>query len=300
MRRDRFEQIRGMMRFTDPLNVSSGSLHKISFLLNHLNDKFSSNYIPGEYIAVDEFLSKWKGRLHFRQFIPSKRERYSVKIYVCCESNTGYLWRFIIYTGADTIYIPKPFGDYTGPSKVVLPLIDGMYNQGYKVVLDDLYTSPELLRALIENGTDSFATLRRKQGLSSGFWEWKPPKSYLSSLPPISEFCGDIMACRWNDCYTKHIGELVGDGKIHYSSKKEIVKPDVIIEYNSSMGGVDNLSRVLDPYCCQRKSLKWYRKIAELFLDVSIYNSFVVWRELNDSKDTHLNSGIDLKLTNSH
>ena len=64
---------------------------------------------------------------------------------------------------------------------------------------------------------------------------------------------------------TKHTGELVGSGKIHYSSKKEIVKPDVIIEYNASMGGVDNLSRVLDPYSCQRKSLKWYRKLAELF-----------------------------------
>ena len=88
---------------------------------------------------------------------------------------------------------------------------------------------------------------------------------------------------------TKHIGELVGGGKIPYSSIKEIVKPDVIIEYNSSMGGVDNLSIVLDPYSCQRKSLKWYRKIAELFLGVSIYNSFVVWRELNDSIYTHLN-----------
>ena len=205
MRRDRFVQIRGMMRFTDPLNESSGSLHKISFL-NHLNDKSSSNYIPGEYIAFDEFLSKWKGRLHFRQFIPSKRE-YGVKIYMCCGSNTGYLWRFIIYTGADTIYmqpnvkLPKSFGDYTDPSKVVLFLIDGLYNQGYKVVLDNLSTSPELLRALIENGTDSFGTVRRKQGLPSGFWEWKTPKSYLSSRPPISEFCGDIMAYRWNDCY---------------------------------------------------------------------------------------------------
>ena len=103
MRRDK--QIRGMMRFTDPLNESSGSLHKIYFLLNHLNDKFSSNYIPGEYIAVDEFISKWKGRLHFTISIPSKRERYGVKIYMCCESNTWYLWRFIIYTGVDTIYI---------------------------------------------------------------------------------------------------------------------------------------------------------------------------------------------------
>ena len=42
------------------------------------------------------------------------------------------------------------------------------------------------------------------------------------------------------------------------------------------MGGADCLSRVLDTYSCQRKSLKWYRKIAELFLDVSIYNW--VWK----------------------
>ena len=93
---------------------------------------------------------------------------------------------------------------------------------------------------------------------------------------------------------TKHTGELVGSGKIHYSSTKEIVKPDVIIEYNASMGGVDNLSRVLDPYSCQRKSLKWYRKLAKLFLDVCIFNSFVVWRELNNSNDTHLNFRLKL------
>ena len=92
---------------------------------------------------------------------------------------------------------------------------------------------------------------------------------------------------------TKHTGELVGTGKIHYSSKKEIVKPDVIIEYNSSMGGIDNLSRVLDPYSYQRKSLKWYRKIAELFLDVSIYNSFVVWREPNNSNTFVLQTEIN-------
>ena len=230
---------------------------------------------------------------------------------MCCESNTGYLWRFIIYTGADTIYkepninvhLLKPFSDYTGPSRVVLSLIDGMYNQGYKVVLDNLYTSPELFRVFLENGTDAFGTLRRKYGLPPDFWDWKPPKLYLTSLPPIVQYCGNIMACRWNDCYkskktkivsmlsTKHTGDLVGSGKMHYASKKEIVKPNVILDYNKC---IDNLSRVLNPYSCQRKTVKWYRKIAELFLDISVYNSFVVWRELNESKDTHLDFRIKL------
>ena len=45
---------------------------------------------------------------------------------------------------------------------------------------------------------------------------------------------------------------------------------------------------VIDPYCVQRKTLKWYRKLAELFIDICVYNSYVAWKERNSSGDTHL------------
>ena len=38
----------------------------------------------------------------------------------------------------------------------------------------------------------------------------------------------------------------------------------------------------------QHKGLKWYRKVAELFIDISIYNSFVLWKQLNNVDETHL------------
>ena len=88
---------------------------------------------------------------------------------------------------------------------------------------------------------------------------------------------------------TKHTGNLVNSGKMHYTTKQHIIKPDVIVDYNATMGGMDNLSRVIDPYSCQRKSLKWYRKLAELFIDISVSNSYIVWKELNSSTETHLN-----------
>ena len=78
---------------------------------------------PAENVAVDEYLSLWKGRLSFKVYIPSKRERYGIKLFMLCESSTGYLTSFIIYTGATTDYgtleenqLAKPFEDYKSPS----------------------------------------------------------------------------------------------------------------------------------------------------------------------------------------
>ena len=206
MRRDRFEQIRSMIHFTDPINENpKDPLRKLSSFLEDLQKTFIQNYIPKQHVAVDEYLSPWKGRLGFRQYIPTKRERYGVKIYMLCESDTAYLWKFIIYTGAETIYpvpnIPllKSFDDYKIPSKIVLSLMNGLYNQGYNVTLDNLYTSPELLRLLFHHQTDSYGTLRKKAGLPADFWQWKPIKEVGEQ--PLIQYCGELMVCRWSDCY---------------------------------------------------------------------------------------------------
>ena len=50
------------------------------------------------------------------------------------------------------------------------------------------------------------------------------------------------------------------------------------------MGGVDNLSRLIVPYCIQRKRVQSYRKIAEIFIELAIYNGYIVWNKLNNSK----------------
>ena len=55
------------------------------------------------------------------------------------------------------------------------------------------------------------------------------------------------------------------------------------------MGGVDLLSRVIVPYPIQLKGTnRWYRKIAELFIELSIYNAFILWKKLNNSTKTQL------------
>ena len=56
------------------------------------------------------------------------------------------------------------------------------------------------------------------------------------------------------------------------------------------MGGVDTLSRVFIPYSSQQRGIKWYRKIAELFVDICVYNSYILWKKLDpdQSRSDHL------------
>ena len=80
---------------------------------------------------------------------------------------------------------------------------------------------------------------------------------------------------------TIHLGELMHSGKRNRATKEVIYKPDVIVDYNKTVGGVDLLSQVLIPYFTQRRGVKRYRKIGQLMLDISVYNSFIAYQKLN-------------------
>ena len=56
------------------------------------------------------------------------------------------------------------------------------------------------------------------------------------------------------------------------------------------MGGVDLLFRDIVQYYIQQKGgNKWYREITELFIDLSCYNAFIVWKALHNSAITQHN-----------
>ena len=176
MPRTKYREIRSMVHFFDSINYdSSDPLLKLRYMLDNLSEKFLTNYTPGRNVAIDEYLSLWKGRLSFKIYVPSKRERYGVKLYMLNESDSGYLRKFIIYTAASTKYPPftttkisKDFDDFKNPSKVVLSLMDELFDEGYKLTLDNFYTSPEVAKALLEAQTDCFGTLRKKEGQKRG------------------------------------------------------------------------------------------------------------------------------------
>lgn len=100
----------------------------------------------------------FKGRFIYRQFIPSKRTRFGIKLWVLCDSQTGYILKVSVYTGSYTDY---PVLDKTElvSTRVVKHLMDGYRDRGNVVFTDNFYTSPGLANDLRKLGLGMCGTV---------------------------------------------------------------------------------------------------------------------------------------------
>ncbi|XP_069498885.1 piggyBac transposable element-derived protein 4-like [Ambystoma mexicanum] len=91
MSRNRFQALLRMLHFTDNsaalprMDPNFDRLFKLQPFLKHLTQRFAEVYVPSQNIFIDESLMLYKGRLVFKQFIPSKRawELFNVDTLAC-------------------------------------------------------------------------------------------------------------------------------------------------------------------------------------------------------------------------
>ena len=72
--------------------------------------RFQAVYTPERQLAIDETLIKFKGKVHFRQFIPIKPGRFGIKAFTLAESSSGYVLNSKIYTGKENNEVQRDLG----------------------------------------------------------------------------------------------------------------------------------------------------------------------------------------------
>lgn len=103
MPRDRHRAILNFLYFYDSSVANTRDpLYKIRRIIDELQRSFSRCFYPFRNLCIDESLMLFKGRLSFKQFIPTKRNRFGIKSFVLCDCLTGYILNFIVYTGKTT------------------------------------------------------------------------------------------------------------------------------------------------------------------------------------------------------
>jgi len=54
------------------------------------------------------------------------------------------------------------------------------------------------------------------------------------------------------------------------------VKPKSVLEYNPTLGGVNELDKRIKPYQSHRKTVKWYIEVFFHLFDIAVYNTYIL------------------------
>lgn len=142
MPRNRFELILRFWHFSDNLKAPvDDRIYKVRGLIERLVKNYQSVMEPGEYMAIDESMVPFRGRLKFRQYIPGKAHKYGVKLFKICEVN-GYTHDVNVYAGKNKV------NGKGLACRVVLELSNPFLNAGRTIVTDNFYTSLPLANEL--------------------------------------------------------------------------------------------------------------------------------------------------------
>lgn len=221
----------------------------------------------------------FKGRCFFKQFIPSKRSRFGIKSFVICDCRTGYVEDFIVYCGARTdLTSNKHLAEIGISGNIVMTLMEPYLNKGHVLVTDNWYSSPALFFLLHRKKTNAFGTVRKtRRGMPN-------ITNKLCKGEVAFQSTDKLLALKWMDkrevlmLSSCHSAEYVETKKINVKTGTPILKPSAIVDYNRIMGAVDKTDMILNSINTVRKTLKWYKKFFFHMLDLSIYNSYILYK----------------------
>uniref|UniRef100_A0A9J8CE37 PiggyBac transposable element-derived protein domain-containing protein n=1 Tax=Cyprinus carpio carpio TaxID=630221 RepID=A0A9J8CE37_CYPCA len=191
-------------------------------------------YNPGPNVTVDECLVRFRGRCPFKQYMPSKPGKYGIKIWAACDSRSSYAWNLQIYTGKAV----DGKSEKNQGMRVVLDMTDGL--EGHTITCDNFFTSYALGQELLRRKMTMIGTVRsNKPELPPALLSMKN-RTRLSSMFAFTDTHTLVSYCPRKNKNVLLMSTLHRDDKV---SDKDHKKPEIILDYNHTKGGVDNLDK---------------------------------------------------------
>ncbi|KAH8035586.1 hypothetical protein HPB51_007769 [Rhipicephalus microplus] len=237
---------------------------------------------PNRYLKT--LLNSQTGRIAAKQFVKGKPNPEGVKVFVRC-SFDGLAHDFEFYQGKGT-GVSKEHAHLGLGGSVVMRLVESLPKaQNIKCYMDNYFTSVKLFLELKKIGILASGTIRGNRLAGCVMKTDKEMKkegrgSYDERVSQNDE----VVLVRWQDNGTvnmasTHLG--VGNiGTVRRWSESQKVHvdidcPEVVLDYNKYMGGVDKLDFIMSLYPMRTRTKKWPVRVISHFASFALSNSWL-------------------------
>lgn len=159
----RFKFLINCLRFDDKatrdVRKQTDKLAPIRHIWQIFLENCRTLYKPGTYLAIDEQLVGFRGRCPFRMYIPSKPNKYGIKIIMMCDNSTKYMVDARVYLGKGTVPANRSAAEF-----FVRELVASVENTNRNLTMDNWFTSVSLTQHLLfEKGLTVVGTIKRNK-----------------------------------------------------------------------------------------------------------------------------------------
>ena len=249
----RFKLMSQILRFDDKTTRSArrrkDKLAPVRDMLDSWIATFPKCFVPGENVTVDEQLVPFRGRCAFRMFMKSKPAKYGLKFWVLCDSSTAYVLNIQLYSGKQSSQPEKNQGE-----RVVRDMVSTIEGSGRNVTMDNFFTSVTLARQLLSKKLSIVGTMRKN----------KPeiPLEFLASNTRLvhSSVFGHQQQMTLVSYVPKRNRSVILLSSMHKDAEvaqTPEAKPEIIMHYNRTKGGVDTMDQMARTYSTKRMTRRF-------------------------------------------
>ena len=165
-------------------------------------------------------------------------------------------------------------------------MCETIQGKSFKIYADNYFSSLNLAKNLLDNGIGYCGTIRcnrknlpqmkEETSMSRGDMDYRIASSGISCCKSMDKKAALIISSIHDPTQKLDVSRKQKDG-----SKKLFPCPMQFVDYNKHMGYEDLSDMLKGLYDIDRKSKKWWTRIFLHLLDVSVVNSFLIYKELS-------------------
>ena len=257
------------MKSPEPTTAPESRGGRVHNFVNYLQKKCLELFTPGKNIAVDESTVDYKRQIFFKTYNPQKPTKWSMRVYVLSDCETGYISCFEIYFWKPTTDA-LPRSDESFTTRIVMHLMDQLAAQtqgsGYYIYTDRFYTSPTLAIKLLHKKMHITGTVQKnRKGLPN---ELKSLRLKSEDVKAYRHPSNMLMAIVWQDkriitmrSTWHNVGTTTILRAVRGGQQEDIEKPVVVCDYTEHMWAIDRSDHYCTLYSFTRKTLKSWKKL---------------------------------------
>lgn len=232
------------------------------------------NYCIGENVTIDEMLPGFRGNCPFRQYIPSKPNKYGIKIFSLVDAKMFYSYNLEIYAGKQN---EGAFSVSNKAPDVVKRLAEPLFGSGRNITADNWFTQLSLVNELKEKKLSYVGTIRKnRKELPTCFIRTKDREQYSSNFGFSSDGTTCVSYVPRKNKNVLLVSSLHEEQEIDVSTGEK-QKPEIISFYNTTKIGVDIVDKMCGSYNVSRNIKRWPMVIFFTMLNIASINSQVIY-----------------------